>query len=109
MMFADSSVSAEVIRVRQITNRIITEAVHGRGHAVDERDARVAEIIGKVFMTDLLGWLGDQMTIEDLRQSLTCTVLVSLAGRDALPPDPAGPAAAAQPAASAPSADPAAS
>ena len=83
MMFADASVSAEVVRVREITNRMITEAVHGRGHAVDDRDAIVAGIIGKVFMTDLLGWLGDQMTIEDLRDSLVGTVRVALAGRDA--------------------------
>ena len=36
MMFADASVSAEVVRVREITNRMITESVYGRGHEVDE-------------------------------------------------------------------------
>jgi len=73
-----------VVRVREITNRMITEAVHGRGHEVDKTDAIVAEIIGKVFMSDLLGWLGDQMTIDDLRASLVNTVRVTLAGRSAL-------------------------
>jgi hypothetical protein len=72
------------VRVREITNRMITEAVHGRGHEVDKTDAVVAEIIGKVFMSDLLGWVGEQMTIEDLRASLVSTVRVTLAGRTVL-------------------------
>ena len=84
MMFADASVSAEVQRVHDTTNQLITEAVHGRDHAVDSRDATVAGIIGKVFMTDLLGWLGDRMTIEDLRESLASTVRVCLAGQEAV-------------------------
>ena len=84
MMFADASVSNEVVRVREVTNRMITESVYGRGHEVDKIDAVVAEIIGKVFMSDLLGWLGDQMSIDDLRASLVSTVRVALAGRGAL-------------------------
>jgi hypothetical protein len=83
-MFADATVSTEVVRVREVTNRMITESVYGRGHEVDKTDAVVAEIIGKVFMSDLLGWVGEQMTIEDLRASLVSTVRVTLAGRTVL-------------------------
>ena len=55
--------------------------MHGPGAEVSERDFAVSLLIGKVLLTDLIGWLCDRMSIEQVRASLSDMVAVTMAGR----------------------------
>ncbi len=92
MVVAEQS---EVEKVNQVNASIISTAMHGRGAAVTDRDYRISLLIGKVLMTDLLGWLCERMSIEQVRASLRDIVEVAMAGQHVIPeylsgaPDPA--------------------
>jgi hypothetical protein len=58
---------------------------------VSPRDYAISLLIGKVLMTDLLGWLCDRMSIEAVRASLSDMVAVAMAGQHVLGQPPAGP------------------
>ena len=75
----------EIEQVNAVNSAIIATAIHGRGAEVSERDYAVALLIGKVLLTDLLGWLCDRMTIEAVRGSLADMVAVAMAGQHVLP------------------------
>jgi AcrR family transcriptional regulator len=84
MMVADGSARAEVERVNQIAMQIINEAAYGPEYQPDARDDVVAQVVGKVLMTDLLGWASERMTVAEVERSLQHAVTVAFAGRDAL-------------------------
>jgi TetR/AcrR family transcriptional regulator, cholesterol catabolism regulator len=75
----------EIEQVNAVNSAIIATAIHGRGSAVSERDYAVSLLIGKVLLTDLLGWLCGRMSIDQVRGSLSDMVAVALAGQQALP------------------------
>lgn len=74
----------EVEQVNAVNSSIIATAIHGRGAAVTACDYAISLLIGKVLMTDLLGWLCGRMTIERVRESLSDMVAVSMAGQHVL-------------------------
>jgi TetR/AcrR family transcriptional regulator, cholesterol catabolism regulator len=74
----------EVDQVNAVNSSIIATAIHGRGVAVSQRDFAVSLLIGKVLMTDLLGWLCGRMSIERVRSSLSDMVAVTMAGKHVL-------------------------
>ncbi|HEX4430572.1 MAG TPA: TetR family transcriptional regulator [Frankiaceae bacterium] len=74
----------EIDQVNTVNSAIIATAMHGKGAEVTERDFAVSLLIGKVLLTDLIGWLCDRMSIEQVRASLADMVAVTMAGRDAL-------------------------
>jgi TetR/AcrR family transcriptional regulator, cholesterol catabolism regulator len=74
----------EIDQVNTVNSAIIATAMHGPGTgdpAVTERDFAVSLLIGKVLLTDLIGWLCDRMSIEQVRASLSDMVAVTMAGR----------------------------
>ena len=75
---------AEVEQVNAVNSSIIATAIHGRGATVSQRDYAISLLIGKVLMTDLLGWLCGRMSIEAVRASLSDMVAVSMAGQHVL-------------------------
>ena len=76
---------AEIEQVNAVNSAIIATAIHGRGACVGPRDYAVALLIGKVLLTDLLGWLCDRMTVDQVRSSLADMVAVAMAGQHVLP------------------------
>jgi TetR/AcrR family transcriptional regulator, cholesterol catabolism regulator len=71
----------EIDQVNAVNSAIIATAMHGPGAEVTERDFAVSLLIGKVLLTDLIGWLCDRMSIEQVRASLSDMVAVTMAGR----------------------------
>jgi hypothetical protein len=71
----------EVEQVNAVNSSIIATAIHGRGAVVTQCDYAISLLIGKVLMTDLLGWLCGRMSIERVRESLSDMVAVSMAGQ----------------------------
>ena len=74
----------EVEQVNAVNSSIIATAIHGRGASVTQCDYAISLLIGKVLMTDLLGWLCGRMSIERVRASLSDMVAVSMAGQHVL-------------------------
>ncbi len=74
----------EIDQVNTVNSSIIATAMHGQGAEVTERDFAVSLLIGKVLLTDLIGWLCDRMSIEQVRASLADMVAVTMAGRQVL-------------------------
>jgi AcrR family transcriptional regulator len=74
----------EIDQVNTVNSSIIATAMHGKGATVSERDFAVSLLIGKVLLTDLLGWLCDRMSIEQVRASLSDMVAVTMAGQHVL-------------------------
>jgi hypothetical protein len=81
---------AEVEQVNAVNSSIIATAIHGKGASVSPRDYAISLLIGKVLMTDLLGWLCDRMSIEAVRASLSDMVAVAMAGQHVLREVPVG-------------------
>ncbi len=74
----------EIDQVNTVNSAIIATAMHGPGGEVSERDFAVSLLIGKVLLTDLIGWLCDRMSIDQVRASLSDMVAVTMAGQHAL-------------------------
>ncbi len=74
----------EIDQVNTVNSAIIATAMHGPGAEVTERDFAVSLLIGKVLLTDLIGWLCDRMSIDQVRASLADMVAVTMAGQQAL-------------------------
>jgi AcrR family transcriptional regulator len=84
MTLASATVGTGIDDVDEAMITLIGIAAFGPDHVVDERDRLITNIIGKVFLSDLRHWLGDRMTIDGVRASLSETVAVVLAGQQAL-------------------------
>jgi AcrR family transcriptional regulator len=80
----------EVEQVNAVNSSIIARAIHGRSAPVTQCDYAISLLIGKVLMTDLLGWLCGRMSIERVRESLSDMVAVSMAGQHVLQEVPVG-------------------
>jgi AcrR family transcriptional regulator len=71
----------EIEQINAVNSSIIATAIHGQGSPVTQCDYAISLLIGKVLMTDLLGWLCGRMSIERVRASLSDMVAVSMAGQ----------------------------
>ena len=80
LMFADGSVAGDVDRVASIMTSIIATATHGVGEAATEEDINAALIIGKVWLSDIVSWLGERMTLDEMLASMRQTVETVMAG-----------------------------
>jgi AcrR family transcriptional regulator len=77
----------EIEQINDVNSAIIATAIRGCSpDEVSEADYRLSLLIGKVLMTDLISWLCDRMTMDEVKASLADMVAVALAGQDALPP-----------------------
>jgi AcrR family transcriptional regulator len=74
----------EIEQINAVNSSIIATAIHGRGASATRCDYAISLLIGKVLMTDLLGWLCGRMSIERVRASLSDMVAVSMAGQHVL-------------------------
>jgi AcrR family transcriptional regulator len=78
LMFADGSVAPDVDRVANTMTSIIASATHGAGEPATEADTQAALILGKVWLSDIVSWLGERMTLEEMLASMRMTVDVVL-------------------------------
>jgi TetR/AcrR family transcriptional regulator, cholesterol catabolism regulator len=77
----------EIEQINAVNAAIIATAIHGDSVTdVGESDYRLSLLVGKVLMTDLISWLCDRMTMEQLKASLADMAAVALAGQPALRP-----------------------
>jgi AcrR family transcriptional regulator len=84
MTLASATVGTEIDDVDDAMITLIGAAAFGPDHVRDERDKLITYIIGKCFLSDLRYWLGNRMTLDEVRESLSDTVAVVLAGHEAL-------------------------
>jgi AcrR family transcriptional regulator len=73
LMFADATVSTEVEEVGTILVSTISWAYHGDDRRPSQHDAVVVVILGKVWLSDVVAWLGGRMSLDELREDLTLT------------------------------------
>jgi AcrR family transcriptional regulator len=80
LMFADGSVAGDVDRVAAIMTSIISTATHGVGEPATPEDTTAALIIGKVWLSDIVSWLGERMTLPEMMASMRLTVETVMSG-----------------------------
>jgi TetR/AcrR family transcriptional regulator, cholesterol catabolism regulator len=74
LMMADAEAGKEVDAVSNLMVGFITTASQGSGSTPTERDALVAHIIGKVWLTDVLTLLSRRMTVSAVLDDLEATI-----------------------------------
>jgi TetR/AcrR family transcriptional regulator, cholesterol catabolism regulator len=74
LMMADAEAGKEVDAVSDLMVGFITTASQGSGSTPTERDALVAHIIGKVWLTDVLTLLSRRMTVSAVLDDLEATI-----------------------------------
>jgi TetR/AcrR family transcriptional regulator, cholesterol catabolism regulator len=74
LMMADADAGKEVDAVSDLMVGFITTASQGSGSTPTERDALVAHIIGKVWLTDVLTLLSRRMTVSAVLDDLEATI-----------------------------------
>ena len=84
MTLASATAGTAIDAVDEAMISLIGGAAFGQDHVIDDHDKLITNIIGKVFLSDLRYWLGDRMTLDGVRVSLSETVAVVLAGRQTL-------------------------
>ncbi len=73
VMFADGTVASDVDRVRTIFESVISGATHGVDEPPTDEDKLAAAIIAKVWLSDIVQWLGERMTLDEVLESLRAT------------------------------------
>jgi TetR/AcrR family transcriptional regulator, cholesterol catabolism regulator len=87
LMMADADAGKEVDAVGDLMVGFITSASHEPGSTPTERDALIAHIIGKVWLTDVLTLLSRRMTVSAVLEDLEASIaLVMSAPKPASPP-----------------------
>jgi AcrR family transcriptional regulator len=74
LMIADADAGKEVEAVGDLMVGFITSATHEPGSTPTERDALIAHIIGKVWLTDVLTLLSRRMTVSAVLEDLEATI-----------------------------------
>jgi TetR/AcrR family transcriptional regulator, cholesterol catabolism regulator len=74
LMMADADAGKEVDAVGDLMVGFITSASHEPGSTPTERDALIAHIIGKVWLTDVLTLLSRRMTVSAVLEDLEATI-----------------------------------
>jgi TetR/AcrR family transcriptional regulator, cholesterol catabolism regulator len=74
LMIADADAGKEVEAVGDLMVGFITSASHEPGSTPTERDALIAHIIGKVWLTDVLTLLSRRMTVSAVLEDLEATI-----------------------------------
>jgi TetR/AcrR family transcriptional regulator, cholesterol catabolism regulator len=74
LILADADAGREVDAVSDLMVGFITSASHEPGTSPTERDALVAHIIGKVWLTDVLTLLSRRMTVSAVLEDLDATI-----------------------------------
>ena len=80
VMSADETVAEEVERVTNAMTSLVTIAMYGQAHEPDEHDRLVANVIGKVWLTDIQSWLSGRTTPEQMWADLSAAVRLILRG-----------------------------
>ena len=74
LMIADADAGREVDAVSDLMVGFITSASHEPGSTPTDRDALIAHIIGKVWLTDVLTLLSRRMTVSAVLDDLEATI-----------------------------------
>jgi Tetracyclin repressor-like, C-terminal domain len=74
LILADADAGREVDAVSDLMVGFITSASHEPGTSPTERDALVAHIIGKVWLTDVLTLLSRRMTVSAVLEDLDASI-----------------------------------
>lgn len=74
LMIADADAGREVDAVSDLMVGFITAASHESGSTPTERDALIAHIIGKVWLSDVLTLLSRRMTVSAVLEDLEATI-----------------------------------
>jgi TetR/AcrR family transcriptional regulator, cholesterol catabolism regulator len=74
LMMADADAGKEVDAVSDLMVGFITSASHDSDSTPTERDALIAHIIGKVWLTDVLTLLSRRMTVSAVLDDLEATI-----------------------------------
>lgn len=80
VMSADETVADEVERVTTAMTSLVTNAMYGEQHVPDAHDRLVAEVIGKVWLTDIQSWLSGRVTPDQMWDDLSAGVRLILKG-----------------------------
>jgi hypothetical protein len=81
LVIADADAGREVDAVGDIMVGFIAAASHEPGETPAERDALVAHIIGKVWLTDVLTLLTRRMTVSQVLEDLEATIALVMSPR----------------------------
>jgi AcrR family transcriptional regulator len=81
LVIADADAGREVDAVGDIMVGFIAAASHEPGETPTERDALVAHIIGKVWLTDVLTLLTRRMTVSQVLEDLEATIALVMSPR----------------------------
>ena len=80
LMTADAEAARDVEAVGDLMVSFIASATHEPGEAPDERDTRIAHIIGKVWLTDVVTLLSGRMTVSQVLEDLEGTISLVMSG-----------------------------
>jgi len=78
MMFGDESTATENNAVSDRMNAIITEAMAAERGAPSPDDEAIAQLLGKIWLADILSWLAGRATADQMQEdlALACRLLV---------------------------------
>jgi AcrR family transcriptional regulator len=81
LVIADADAGREVDAVGDIMVGFIAAASHEPGETPTDRDALIAHIVGKVWLTDVLTLLTRRMTVSQVLEDLEATIALVMAPR----------------------------
>jgi TetR/AcrR family transcriptional regulator, cholesterol catabolism regulator len=74
MMFGDESTSTENTAVSDHMDAIITQAMASNGNRPTADDVAIAQLLGKIWLADILSWLAGRSTVEQMQRDLALAV-----------------------------------
>src|SRR3954464_228988 len=74
MMFGDESTATENIAVSDNMDAIITQAMTANGASPTADDIAIAQLLGKIWLADILSWLAGRSTVAQMQQDLALAV-----------------------------------
>jgi AcrR family transcriptional regulator len=78
-MFADASVAAEIHQVGMLLTTMVTKAMYPVGHDdVTEDDVAIAQVIGDVWLSALVGWVTGRTNAAETGQRIEVAVKLLL-------------------------------
>ena len=78
-MFADASVAAEIHQVGMLLTSMLTRAMHPEGHhELTEEDVAIAQVIGDVWLSALVGWVTGRTSAAETGQRIEVAVKLLL-------------------------------
>lgn len=77
-MFADASVQSEIHDVGMLLTSMLTRAMHPGKTELTDEDVAIAQVIGDVWLSALVGWVTGRTTAEDVQSRMDVAVRLLL-------------------------------